>query len=155
MDEKDDSSNITGVNEDLDTTPPNPANEAIPAPFAAQPKQGKWEMPKPVFRQTSGQLPENFEKRYGRVDEAAPEPTPSMDAVSEPPVVEEQPELAEVLIPEPEVTAEAKPAEEKKSGSAGMLFTLFGFVVILTFLAVFLAVIYFLFLKPQSSGSLF
>ena len=107
MDEKDDSSNITGMNEDLDTTPPNPASEAIPAPTAAQPQLGKWEMPKPVFRQTSGQLPENFEKRYGRSDDPAATPAPEMESGPElPPVVEEQPELAEVLIPEPEIAIE-------------------------------------------------
>lgn len=42
---------------ELDTTVPNPA----PAPPA---RAGEWRMPEPVFQQSSGYLPQGFEKRF-------------------------------------------------------------------------------------------
>lgn len=157
MNDNDDSSNIAGLNEDLDTTPPNPAGTAIPAPTTVPPQQGKWEMPKPVFRKSSGQLPQNFEKRYFQSDgsSASDDGVPPSSENSSTPVVEEQPELAEILIPEPDEVPATASVPEAKKGASSLLFPLFGFVVVLTFIAVFLALIYFLFLRPQSSGSVF
>jgi hypothetical protein len=43
---------------ELDTVVPNPPHTAA----AAQP--GKWQMPEPVFQQSSGYLPQGFEKRF-------------------------------------------------------------------------------------------
>ena len=75
--------------EDVNTTPPNP-----------QPANGKsgWTMPEPVFRRTSGYLPQGFEKRFAQdelkaaddKDTTAEMPAPDLDAVIEP-----QPDIGE------------------------------------------------------------
>ncbi len=171
MSETQQNSLATGEPDELDTTPPNPAS-ADTAPAVPQPASpGKWEMPKPVFRRTSGKLASNFEKRaapemdgrdVGAVEIAAAgavagsatgagEDNISGSAVN----VEPQPELAEVLVPDPLDTPQYGAAPKKKSSSYGLLFTLLGLALILGFIALILAVVYFLFLRPEGSGSLF
>ncbi|MEO8648251.1 MAG: hypothetical protein ABI539_03700 [Acidobacteriota bacterium] len=121
----------------------------------------KWEMPKPVFRQTSGYLPQGFEKQYGAgtgpaatVGPAAesfgsaavraPEP-PAAAAAPPESAIRPQPELPEELEFSEPVPAAAKP---KQSPVRRIVLSVVGIVLILAFLLAFLAAVYFLFLAP-------
>ncbi len=128
---------------DADTTPTNPANSE---PAAA----GEWQMPNPVFRKTSGYLPQGFEKQFGLEGE---EPIPAVEskgaAISA--NVEPQPDLSELLISEAPplaLQAEAKP----KSGAARIVMIVIGLLGMIIFIGIFLTVIYFLFLAEPRSG---
>ena len=124
---------------------------------------GKWEMPKPVFRKTSGYLPQGFEKQFaaGREDGAtgppitasatsgpSVSPVPAVAAVG----VEEQPYISEQFGPG-EVAPPIEHATPKMSAGRIVLFAA-GFLALLTFIAVFLAVVYYLFLGPGDVNSL-
>lgn len=162
------------VEDELNTTPPNPASSAIPSP-PSQNKDG-WTMPKPVFRQSSGQ-PANREDRAieGSEDVTAIPNAPEFDPVNdsngvnqfyEEPAgdssmnaaaggqVEPQPELSELLDPEPTIET-AVPQVEPKRGAMRSVMLVFGVVVIVAFIALFLAVVYFLFLKAPVVDSAF
>jgi hypothetical protein len=142
---------------DMDTTPPNPAVSAPPA------QEGKWEMPRPVFRKTSGRLPQSFvppaapsaaDPTLSRVNTdvsaaaAAGEVDPAMPPADEA-IVEPQPQISEEITLEsdethvPEVKKERSPVV-KAILIIGVLLVIAGFV------ALFLSVVYFLFLTPTA-----
>ncbi len=136
----------TQAAEDLNTTPPNPSQTA---------GNTGWTMPEPVFRKTSGYLPQGFEKKYSqeegdettaddRVTAVAPEPKPA--SVSD---VQPQPKITdtyEVAVP----TTDENSAEPKKGGRAKIIFTIIGLLLAVALVAAFIAVVYFLFLSPAS-----
>ena len=131
---------------DMDTTPPNPA---VPAP----PPQQKWEMPQPVFRKTSGRLPQSF------VTPAAPAPaevdgnpnqesevTASSEEHSD--VVEPQPEIDQVV--DDDGAAPVKEPEVPRR-SSGRVFLVGGLVLVLAGLVIiFIFVVYYLFLATAA-----
>lgn len=137
------------ADEDLDTTAPNPASAAAAAP------QKSWKMPEPVFRKTSGYLPQGFVKPTGEED-ASPEiekSAPSVSAATVPPVP-----AAPAIAPQPEISQQItleEPAEEpvaapKSGGGFRAVLMILGVLAMLIFLAAFLAVVYFLFLTPSA-----
>ena len=78
--------------DDVNTTPPNPGQNSA--------KSG-WSMPEPVFRKTSGYLPQGFEKKFSQ-DEVKSDvdddtSTASMSRPNELSDVEPQPEISEFL----------------------------------------------------------
>ena len=133
---------------EMDTTPPNPAVSDPPPP------QGKWEMPKPVFRKTSGRDPQSFVPPRAPV---AQDPVPAAAAANDghsseaPPaeaVVEPQPQISE------EITLESDeanvPASKERSPVVRAILILGVLLVIAGFIALFLFVVYFLFLTPAA-----
>jgi hypothetical protein len=136
------------VSDDVNTTPPNPA--------AADGKSG-WKMPEPVFRKTSGYLPQGFEKRFSQDeikdsaednDSTAEMPAPEFTAGIEP-----QPDLEHTddsFNAQPAAAAAAVP--QKKSG-AKLIFTVVGLILAFALVAVLLAVAYFLYFMPASDGT--
>jgi hypothetical protein len=132
--------------DDVNTTPPNPGQNSA--------KSG-WSMPEPVFRKTSGYLPQGFEKKFSQ-DEVKSDvdddtSTASMSRPNELSDVEPQPEISEVIEEAP-VLAAPKP-EPKKGGAMKVIFSVFGILIALGLVLVFIAVVYYLFLMPSSSST--
>ncbi|HQU93478.1 MAG TPA: hypothetical protein PLK77_14330 [Pyrinomonadaceae bacterium] len=150
---EDERSNELPISE-ADTTPPNPANSAVPSP-------GKgWQMPEPKFQQSSGYLPQGYLDKVAfeapppsEVSAAAATPATAPATASEPDV-EPQPDLTEQLA-EPAAPVVTAPVAKERSAGARIAMILLGLLAMVAFLTVFLGVIYYLFLAPQSGGSTF
>ena len=153
---------------DEHTTEPN-SQDRPPAASTGAP--AKWEMPKPVFQKTSGYLPQGYvtdlqqeasrtkpDKENTTLEQpvAAPKPAagPDLSAVNLSPAVEPQPDLSEQLIPD-EPVLNAAPTAPKKSGALGTSMIVVGLIGIMVFVAVFLGVVYFLFLRNPTDPSPF
>ena len=150
---EDERSNELPISE-ADTTPPNPANAAVPSPG-----QG-WQMPEPKFQQSSGYLPEGYLDKIAfeapppidvSPNSAAPAFAPAPDLG---PDVEPQPDLTEQLA-EPPAPVVANAAVKQRSAGARIAMIVLGLLAMVAFLAVFLGVIYYLFLAPPNGGSTF
>ena len=132
---------------DMDTTPPNPASAAPPPPNQSK----QWEMPKPVFRRSSGRLPQSFAaaaapEAAGEADPSDP-PSPETSAYVEP-----QPDISEEIVVESPVDTLDEPRERS---TAVRVFLLIGVLLVIAgFVAIFLSVIYFLFLAPAAENTL-
>jgi hypothetical protein len=117
-------------------------------------------MPEPKFQQSSGYLPQGYLDKVAfeapppsDVSPAAAGPAAAPAAASEPDV-EPQPDLTEQLA-EPPAPVVAKPVVKERSAGARIAMILLGLLAMVAFIAVFLGVIYYLFLAPQSGGSTF
>jgi hypothetical protein len=132
-------------------------SEKIEVPDIPQP--GQWVMPKPVFRQSSGRLPQGFEKQYGQADgsngnQASGGAATATAVALEPPGVETadvapQPDVGEeVVFTAPEV---APPPVKTRSRAMRITLIVLGLLAMAAFVAVFLAVVYFLFFSPNES----
>lgn len=113
-------------------------------------------MPEPVFRKTSGYLPQGYEGRFPQDDPgdevAAPDAgydEPS--AVAPAAAVEPQPDIHDTSDGHGAAIAEASPAPKKSSGGKVVL-VIFGVLFALALVGLFIAVIYYLFLIPVPSG---
>ena len=151
------------VNEPANAAPNTSENIEVPKEKVS----GGWQMPDPVFRQTSGYLPQGFEKRFPVMDPqadisteepvadtplaqpglqstgAAPATAPAI-GISESPDVQPQPELADVLIPD-EPQGAAGPAVKKRSAAASIALTLLGILAMIAFAIGFLIIVWYLF----------
>lgn len=152
---------------DEHTTEPNTQDQPPPAPPGSP---SKWEMPKPVFQKTSGYLPQGYvtdiqEAARANPDNenttqeqpvfvAKPAAGPDLSAVNLSPAVEPQPDLSEQLIPD-EPALDTAPESPKKSRGLGTPMIVLGLIAIMVFVAVFLGVIYFLFLRNPTDPSPF
>lgn len=150
---EDEQSNELSTSE-ADTTPPNPANSAVPSPGAG------WQMPEPKFQQTSGYLPEGY---LDKIAFEAPPPTDvsasaagpaAAPATASEPDIEPQPDLTEQLAETPAPVV-AKPLVKERSAGARVAMILLGLLAMVAFIAVFLGVIYYLFLAPQGGETTF
>ena len=92
---------------------------------ASSPPPAAWTMPEPVFRQTSGKLPQGFEKNY--LNPATPESGA---------------ETAEASAPAVEAY---QAASAPKSPILKIVLVLLGLAAMIAFLIVFLTVLYFFF----------
>jgi hypothetical protein len=136
-------------------------SETVEVPEQKPP--GGWEMPKPVFQQSSGYLPKGFEKRFNVPDPQADVPTD--EPIAEVPVAEDAPAAAPgpVVQPQPDVSEEfaldAQPApastKKKRSPAVRIFLTLLGIAAMIVFAIVFLAVIYYLFFYHPGDTQLF
>ena len=131
--------------DEVNTTPPNPpANDG----------GSGWTMPKPVFRKSSGYLPQGFEKRFSDEEVRAKDDdnsTAEMPAPEFTTDVEPQPDLGEHSEHAPgSVPAETVAVPKKRSTAKIVLMTL-GLLFALGLIAVIGAVVYFLYLMPLPS----
>ena len=133
--------------EELSTTPPNPALETE--------EDTGWKMPEPVFRKTSGYLPKGFEKKLSQVevkenvdDDTS---TDSMQKSTGLVDVEPQPEFTDLESGEHEKPNVSRP--RKKGGAAKVFFTVFGLLLLLLLIAALLAVVYFLYWARAANGT--
>jgi len=144
------------MSEELDTTQPAPSDEdelstTPPNPALETDEDTGWKMPKPVFRKTSGYLPQGFAKKYSQteVKEGVDDDTstPSMEKPVGLVDVEPQPDLHE-SDPGFQVPAAASEKPLKKGGAAKVFFPILGLLLVLFLIVAFVAVIYFLFFSP-------
>lgn len=135
--------------EDVNTTPPNPPQ--------VNGKSG-WTMPQPVFRKTSGYLPQGYEKRFSQDelkadrnddDSTAEMPAPDLEAVIEP-----QPDISEhiddsVAAGQP-TPAAAAPA--KRSG-AKIVLVILALLLVVGVVAALVLAFYFLYPMPSADST--
>ena len=124
--------------DDVNTTPPNPP--------AKDSKTG-WSMPEPVFKKTSGYLPQGYEKLFPQTSVDDSNSTAEMPAAD----VEPQPDIADHT-DDAEPGSGAVAAAPKKSSGLKMVFMILGVLFAIALVVVFIAVIYLLFLMPVPSG---
>lgn len=137
-----------------------PASEADTAqPNPPEKRADGWEMPEPKFQQTSGYLPQGYLDQAGLAAAPAPAQTaspvtsPDVEAPAEAVSVEPQPDLD---IGEPFMTPAAPlPAVKQRSTGARVGMILLGVVGMIAFIAIFLAVIYYLFIRRANGGGPF
>lgn len=150
---EDERSNELPISE-ADTTPPNPANSAVPSPGAG------WQMPEPKFQQSSGYLPQGY---LDKVAFEAPPPSDVSPAAAAPavapavaagPDIEPQPDLNEQLEP-PTAPVITKPVVKERSAGARIAMIVLGLLAMVAFIAVFLGVVYYFFLMPQGGQTTF
>lgn len=145
-------------------------SETLEVPTEKPP--GVWEMPQPVFRQSSGYLPQGFEKRFPLPDPQADVPTeepvadvsvagaPAQAAaaspatahaleISENPDIQPQPDVSEEFTLDEALGATVQ-EKKKRSPAVRIALTLLGILAMIAFAIVFLAVIYYLFLYHPS-----
>ena len=105
---------------------------------AASPRPNVWKMPDPVFRKTSGRLPQGYEKElanaraeHAAADEAQQHTTPDQESAD--PVVSAAPD------------PDRRPAPD--TSSFKLILVLLGIAAMIAFIAVFITVVYFFFLR--------
>jgi hypothetical protein len=112
--------NTTIPDDDLNTTAP-------------QSKPDVWKMPEPVFRKTSGKLPQGVLSEVG-TDETSEDPVPPAQETPDPPSA---------------VAPISPPVVAPKSSAVKMILVLLGLAAMTAFLIVFLTVFYFFFLRTE------
>ena len=137
------------------TAAPN-TSESIEVPREKPP--GEWEMPKPVFQQSTGHLPQGFQGRFkdpgsqGGTDGQQPRAETRVVAVSPPPAIEisespdirPQPNLSEDFVVDETILPPA-PARKKRNAGAQAVLVLLGIVAMAVFAVGFVALVYYLF----------
>lgn len=143
--------------QEIQPSEPNDAEAAVPPP--QQP--GKWQMPKPVFKKTSGYLPQGFEKSAGfgqssptsaSAPAAAPSTAPPSGEIQDAPVepaapVGEQPDFLDEFDTDPAFAPAAAAPPKRSSPAVRIAVAVLVFFVVAAFIAGFLYVIYILFLS--------
>ncbi|MEP7211637.1 MAG: hypothetical protein ABI791_01080 [Acidobacteriota bacterium] len=119
---------------------------------------GGWQMPEPVYRNSSGYLPQGFEKQFpqpGAAEPAtppavAPSVGPQASAAAPAAAVEPQPDLIEILAAEPPVAPViARPGRSPLS----IVLIIIGLIVMAAVVLGFIAVVYYLFLAAPAETS--
>jgi hypothetical protein len=119
----------------------------------AENKAGEWQMPDPVYRQSSGYLPQGFEKQFPQdspqpVAAQAPAAAPLTEASAA--AVEPQPDIIEVLAAEPPIAPVAT-----RPGRSGLSIALIavGLLAMAAVVVGFLIIVYYLFIAaPAETG---
>ena len=147
------------MSEELDTTQPAPSDEdelstTPPNPALETEEDTGWKMPKPVFRKTSGYLPQGYEKKASQDEVKQVVDDDTSTASMEKPVglvdVGPQPNMHE-SDPGFQVSAAAAPEKPVKKGRLTSVFlTIFLLLLTIGLIVAFLAVVYFLFLSPSN-----
>lgn len=134
--------------EDVNTTPPNPQMAD---------GKGGWKMPEPVFRKTSGYLPQGFEKRYSQEESRSSaddsESTADMTAPDLSADIEPQPEISEVPNMTVSAASAAVAAAPRKRSGAKLVLLVFGLILALGLLVVAAAVFYLFYILPTPDAT--
>ena len=117
-------------------------------------KPAEWQMPEPVYRQTSGYLPQGFEKQFPQNEVQSPlavatAPAPvATDSTAA--TVEPQPDLIEVLAAEPPIPpVVARPGRSALS----VVLIVVGLLAMAAVVVGFLIVVYYLFIAAPAETS--
>ena len=118
--------------EPLQHQPPDedrtPTQEDAPAP----PKPNEWTMPEPVFRKSSGYLPQGFAERLRPADEAGGQADPEGAAPASPAAAEmpiaAQPDVDDAAAEAPP-PVEIEPVPKKKRGILRVLLMILGLII--------------------------
>jgi hypothetical protein len=125
--------------DEVNTTPPNPSSG--------------WKMPDPVFRKTSGYLPQGFEKKFPQEQAAKGADvdfsTASIAEPESPIPVEPQPDISEQVDFGATAGTETVAAKPKKGSAGRIVLIIFGILVALAIILIFFAVVYYLFIMPE------
>lgn len=145
--------NAAKAQPDEEPTAPHPVT-----PPAKKPADG-WAMPEPVFRQSSGRLPEGFEKRFTEAPTAQPEdpaspPVAADDAPAPVPDIPEQPVVAEVVFDE-DLSDKPPPPKKQKSKALRTFLIIVGIAaMILGAIGLLAAVYLYFFIRASESQNL-
>ena len=135
------------------------ASEADTIQPNASENKGGWQMPEPKFRQTSGYLPQGYLEKAGMDGGiAGDEAAPAAPVGEEPPAqadIEPQPDISEQLEAGPTVAVPSTSTVKERSTGARVAMIVLGILGMVLFIAVFLGVVYYLFISPQDGGSTF
>ena len=116
------------ADDELSTTAPNPPDDEL-STTAPNPPEDTWKMPEPVFRKTSGRLPQGFGKELENVTKERAAKITGGD-------------------PSPPPISAATPSEIKpKNPTLKLVLVILGIAGMIGFIVVFLTVVYFLFLR--------
>ena len=120
--------NNPAIDEDdeLSTTPPNPIEDDLTTTVPNVQFENVWKMPAPVFRKTSGKLPQGYERDV--MGFAGESPDPAVAPVTPAPIA-------------------SSPEIKPKGSTAKLMLVILGLGAMIAFLIVFLTVIYFYFLR--------
>ena len=121
-----DANNSAIDDDELSTTAPNPVDDDLSTTAPNPPNEDTWKMPDPVFRKTSGKLPQGYDREVMPFSEEISEPPASAPPAS--------------IIP-------ASPVVKPKSSVLKLILVMLGIAAMAAFLVVFLTVVYFLFLR--------
>jgi hypothetical protein len=138
---------------------PDPDIDKTPTQADPPKPSGGWAMPEPVFKKTSGYLPQGFNKPFsltpqGNEDTTAEQPKPEISRPQAAPIpdVEPQPDVIEDGSLEPAIAV--PPANPQKKGIVGrILMILLALIIVVLTAAVLLGVISFVF-WPRPEGTI-
>lgn len=121
---------------------------AVPLPTETPKREpkGEWKMPEPIFRQTSGKLPEGFEKKVFEEGPAAATQTAPTPAPAE---IQPQPDVSEEFT-HAELFDEQEGETPPKRTGMKLVLAILGVLGMIALALIFLAVVYFLFFYPDS-----
>ena len=117
---------------------------------------GEWQMPEPVYRKTSGYLPQGFENQFpqGTPQAAAaspsPAPLPAVAAAAPAADVEPQPDIIEVLAAEPPL---APVTVQAGRSTLSIVLIVLGLIAMGVIIVGFLVIVYYLFLAEPAQTS--
>lgn len=135
------------------------ASEADTIQPDAPENKGGWQMPEPKFQQTSGYLPQGYLEKAsldGRSEgDVVPPAEPAGDLPPSAADIEPQPEISEQLEAGPTVVPPPAAAVKERSTAARVVMIVLGLLGMILFIAVFLGVVYYLFISPRDGGSTF
>lgn len=156
--------------DDLNTTPPNPPPSAPAAAIPAPESVAKWEMPKPVFQQSSGYLPKGYAEQFapsaekiespppaaspqpgGEGDSAADFPPPAPEASARATAIEPQPEIFDPVPADEDPVIASAEVGKPKSGFLRIVLVILGLLAAGLVIILFLAGIWYFFLSSSRS----
>lgn len=120
--------NNPAIDEDdeLSTTPPNPIEDDLNTTVPNVQIESAWKMPEPVFRKTSGKLPQGYERDVMTLAGETADPA---------------------VAPVPPTTVSSSSEIKPEGSTAKLMLVILGLGAMIAFLIVFLTVIYFYFLR--------
>lgn len=121
-----------------------------------------WQMPKPKFQQTSGYLPQGYLDKTGlegvsagTAAATAPAPEAELPLGIGGIDIEPQPDLSEQIHETDPQTITPAALPKQRSTAARVVMVVLGLMGMIVFIALFLGVIWYLFLRPGDGGSPF
>lgn len=139
--------------EDVENIDAAPTQPEPPKPVSS----GVWAMPDPVFKKTSGYLPQAFNAQFdpaqkGNEDTTVEQPQPDI-SMPQAAAVEPQPDVIEESLLEPAISAQPLSPPQKKGVFGRILMILLALAIIVLMAAVVVGVIWFVF-WPQPDATI-